>query len=71
MVDIIIKIPNDKVDEFKLGFFKVYPNESGETDLKYLKSFIRQDLLNIYITGKTQIARETTAPDIDEGIVEE
>ena len=71
MVDIIIKIPNDKLDDFKAGFLKVYPNESGETDLKFLQIFIRQELINIYKTGKTRIARETTEPDIDEEIVEE
>ena len=71
MVDIIIKIPSDKVDDFKTGFFKVYPNESGETDLKYLKAFIRQKLIDIYKTGKTLIAQETTEPEIDESIVDE
>jgi hypothetical protein len=70
MVDIIIKIPNDKIDEFKLGFKKVYPSLAGETDLKMIKRFIREQLLDYYITGKTLIAQESTPPEIDEEIVE-
>lgn len=71
MVDIIIKIPNDKVDEFKIGFLKAYPNESGETDLNHIKIFIREQLRNYYKTGKVLIAQETTPVEIDEDIVED
>ena len=71
MVDIIIKIPSDKVDEFRNGFLKVCPNESGQSDLIWIKIFIRQKLIDIYKTGKTLIAQETTIPKIDEGIIEE
>lgn len=71
MVDIIIKIPNSKLEDFRNGFLKVCPNESGETDLKWIQLYIRQTLKNIYITGKTLIAQENTPPEIDDEIVEE
>ncbi|RLC68397.1 MAG: hypothetical protein DRH97_03245 [Chloroflexi bacterium] len=70
MVDIIIKIPSDKVDDFRTGFLKVYPNESGETDLIWIKIFIRQKLIDIYKTGKTMIAREEMYIEIDEEIID-
>jgi len=70
MVDIIIKIPSDKIEDFRTGFLKVKPNESGETDLIWIRSYIRQVLINIYKTGKTLIAQETTDPEIDEEIIE-
>jgi len=71
MVDIIIKIPSSKIDEFKIGFLKAYPNENGLTDLKLIKRFIREQLMNYYKTGKVLIAQETTTPDIDEDVVED
>lgn len=70
MVDIIIKIPNSKIDEFKLGFLKAYPNETGETDLKLIKMFIREKLMDYYRTGKLLIARENINAGIDEDVVE-
>lgn len=71
MVDIIIKIPNNKLEEFKKGYLKVIPNESGQTDLNNVRSFLRQKLIDIYITGKTEIAKETTPIEIDTAVVEE
>jgi hypothetical protein len=67
-MDIIIKIPDEKVNEFRLGFLKVCPNESGETDLNWFKIFIRQKLIDIYKTGKTAIAEDQAV--IDENILE-
>jgi len=71
MVDIIIKIPNDKIDEFKLGFIKAYPKIAGETDLKLIKRFIREKLIQYYITGKTILVREENQPYIEIDLVEE
>ena len=70
MVDIIIKIPSSKLEEFKAGFLKAYPKESGETDLDHIKKFIREQLINYYKTGKVLIAQETTPVEIDEDVVE-
>jgi len=70
-MDIIIKIPDAKVNEFRNGFLKVCPNESGETDLKWIKIYIKEQLINLYKTGKTLIAQESTPPEIDEEIIGE
>jgi len=71
MVEITITIPNSKINEFKAGFLKAYPNDEGLTDLQHIKKFIREQLLNYYKTGKIMIAKETTPENIDEGVVEE
>ena len=71
MVEIKITIPNSKVDEFKAGFLRAYPNETGITDLAHIKKFIREQCVNYYTTGKILIAQETTEPEIDTEIVEE
>lgn len=69
MVSISIIIPDTKVEEFKLGFLKAYPNDACITDMKHIKKFIREQLLNYYKTGKVLIARETTPAIIDEEVV--
>lgn len=71
MVDVTITIPNSKIDEFKAGFLKAYPNNEGLTDLQHIKKFIRKQLLDYYRHGKIQLARETTPENIDEGVVTE
>jgi len=71
MVEIIIKIPDSKLDEFKLGFKRAYPLIDGETDLNLIKRFIREKLLDYYKTGKVLIAQETTPPSIDETVIED
>ena len=70
-MDIIIKIPDDKLAEFRAGYLKVIPSENGQTDLQNVRSFLKQKLIDIYITGKTLIARETTTPEYDKDIIEE
>ena len=72
MVEIKINIPNEKLNDFRQGFLKAYPKEDENiTDLNHIKKFIRKQLINYYKTGKIMIARETTKPDIDEGVINE
>jgi len=71
MVVVSINIPDNKIDEFKTGFLKAYPNISGQTDLKHIKQFIREQLLNYYKTGKILIAQENINPNIDNDVVAE
>jgi len=71
MVDITITIPNDKVDEFKIGFLRAFPKTGSDTDLQHIKKFIRTQLINYYRTGKILIAQETTEPEIDSEVVED
>lgn len=70
MVAITITIPNDKLDEFKLGFLKAYPKPSGITEIEHVKQFIKDGLLREYRLGKRIIAQQTTTPSIDETVVE-
>lgn len=67
-MDIIIKIPDGKLEEFKIGYLKAKPTKNGQTDLQNIRSVIKQLLIDIYISGKTQIAIEGT--EIDEEIIE-
>jgi len=71
MVDITITIPNNKVDEFKVGFLKAYPKSGGDTDLVHIKKFLREQLINYYRTGKILIAQQATDPEIDPDVVED
>lgn len=72
MVEIKINIPNGKLEDFRKGFLKAYPKENkNTTDLDHVKNFLKKQLINYYKTGKIMIARETTKPDIDEGVVSE
>lgn len=71
MVDVTITIPNDKLDELKLGFLTVYPKNTGETDLQCFRRFIREKVLDYYRTGKIELARETTSPYFEDGLIDE
>lgn len=72
MVDITIKIPNDKIDELRIGFLAAVPKEDeGLTDMEFFKKWLKHQIINIYKTGKTIIARQTTLPVIDDDIVED
>lgn len=70
MTDITITIPNNKIDEFKIGFLKVYPKPDGVTDLQHIKNFLREQLLKYYKTGKILIARENMDLDLDLNLIE-
>jgi len=69
MVVIAINIPDDKVEEFKAGFLKAYPNTEGLADIQHVKKFIRLQLFSYYRTGKILIAQETTPPTIDDTVI--
>ena len=73
MVEITITIPNDKVDELKLGFKAAVlqvDEYEGLSDIEFFKKWIMNQIKNIYKTGKINIARETTVPDIEEDVIE-
>jgi hypothetical protein len=81
-MDVTITIPNDKLDEFRLGFLKICPvplvnvADPGDpldmqpemSELQWLKKVIRHGLLDKYRQGKMLLARESE--DIDEGVIE-
>ena len=69
-IDITITINSVDIADFKAGFLKARPKaDTGQADLAYFKEFIQTQLFNIYRTGKMQIAKETTAAEINDTIV--
>jgi len=68
MVEIKFTIPDNKVDELKIGFLKAVPKPEQYqhlTDLEFFKQWIKDNILNAYRTGKIMIARESTDPTFD------
>ena len=73
MIDITIKIPDDKIEELRTGFKAAVPQideYAGLSDMQFFKKWIMNQIKNIYKTGKIIIARETTEPTIDEVVTE-
>ena len=60
MPKIILDIPTSKLDDFKKGFFKIYPKPKDfkGTDLKWIKEKIIAMVLRVYRLGKTKTAQE-------------
>ncbi len=72
-IDITISIPSDKIQDFKDGFNKIVkrmPQHEGLTDLQFFKIWLKDVIFNAYKTGKMNIAKEATQPDIDLNIVD-
>ena len=74
MVDIVITIPNDKVNELKLGFLKAYPipKEHGipqYTEMEWTIVWIKEQLMRAYKEGKNIIAHEGVVPVYDENAI--
>lgn len=72
-IKIVIKIPSDKLQDFKDGFNKVVIRQHGHeglTDLQFFKVWLKDVIFNTYKTGKINIAKEVTQPDIDLNIVD-
>lgn len=69
-INITISIASADLADFKAGFLKARPKEDPEqSDLDYFKSFIEEQLFNIYKTGKMAIAREATTAEINNLII--
>jgi len=73
MVELKFIIDDLKFEEFKTGFLKSLPvpEDSGLTENKWIKEWIKNQLLNVYKSGKVKIARETTTPEVDYDIITE
>lgn len=72
-ININIKIPSEKADEFIDAFnlVLVRPEQHKDlTDDQFLKAYLKDMLFAIYKTGKIKKAQETTKPEIDLNIVE-
>lgn len=72
-MDIVVKIPDDKVPELRIGFLAAVQREEDEeelNDMQFFKKWLMKQIFNIYKTGKIIIARETTEPEVEEDIIE-
>jgi len=73
MAEIIINIPNDKVEELKLGFLAKCPIPvDGEgvplyTDVVWIKKWITKTVFSEYVEGKKLLA----VVEIDDGVLEQ
>ncbi len=75
MVSITYTIPDEKLEEFKLGFLKEYPNKEkdGEdliyTDNEWIKEWGKRKFFGAYRNGKNKILAEGDA-SVDGDIIE-
>jgi len=65
MAQITYTLPDDKIDEFKRGFLKVYPTPEGMTDAQWIKQWGKEQFLNAYMAGKQITANESVAIEKD------
>jgi hypothetical protein len=71
-MEIKFNIPDDKVDELRIGFLKAVPKPpelQHLSDLEYYVQWLKDSTLNAYRTGKILIAKEATEP-VFENIIE-
>ena len=52
-------------NEFKTGFYKLYPKPDELTDNQHVKSVTINLLTNLYKDGRHVIANETTVPEVE------
>jgi hypothetical protein len=72
-MEIKIIIPDEKLDDLKAGFFKAVQRPEGTehlNDIQFFKAWIKGQIGRAYMTGKRQIAKEATPPEIDEDVIE-
>jgi len=80
MIRITIEINDEKIEEFKLGFLKVYPvpfsidMDTGKprylmTENEWIVHWTKQQIKDAYARGKTKIAKENMSVGIDEGVI--
>ena len=70
---ITITIPDAKENDLLAGFCKAIPKqtmEEGLTDVQFFKAWLKDIIFAAYKTGKIEIAKAKTAPNIDLNIVE-
>lgn len=51
--------------EFRIGFLKIYPNTSQDTDDLWIKTVMCETAQSIYEAGKKKIAEETETSTYD------
>jgi hypothetical protein len=63
MVNVTITIPDDKVDELKLGLLVKYPKSPMDTDIEWFKQILKELILDAYSEGKKMNAMQTVNID--------
>lgn len=69
MAEIKVIIPNDKVDEFRTAFLRVFPKPDNMTDLEWVTAWTRKQLVDAYRLGKQRLFADTVTITAD-GIIE-
>ena len=69
-IELILRVDDTKLNDLKLGIAKYFNIDSTEVNATWFKAFLQDMLFKFYKTGKIWIARDTTAPVIDENIIE-
>jgi len=71
MVELTLTVPDEKLEEFKAGFLKIYPipDDWEGTDNQWIKDKIVFTIKRIYKSGKIRIAQESLSPEIDEDVI--
>jgi hypothetical protein len=69
-IDITLRIDDTKINDLKVGLAKYFKVDSTDITPAWFKAFLNDMIFKFYKTGKIWIAQETTAPVIDENIVE-
>lgn len=68
MATITITIEDNKLDNVALDLAEVFPREDGDTDVKFVKAVILQQLRQARRQGKhKRVAKATTVQDGDIG----
>ena len=72
MVEIEIKliIDDTKLDNLKTGLAKYFNVDSTDINPNWFKAFLQDMIYKFYKTGRIKIAQETTAPIIDDNIIQ-
>ena len=60
-----INISTVSENEFKTGFYKLYPKPSEITDSQHIKNITIGLLATVYKDGRHVIANETTVPEVE------
>lgn len=71
-MQIKITIPDTKFNELKTGLLKAiaFPEDwKSYTDNQKIKLWLKEIIFNAYKTGKINIAKETTIPDIQLDVI--
>jgi len=69
-IDIKLIIDDAKIDNLRTGLAKYFNVDSTDITPTWFKAFLQDMIYKFYKTGRIKIAQETTAPIIDDAIIQ-